>query len=402
MQSALEGIKVIDAGLLVQGPQSAAYLRDLGAQVIKVELPGFGDQSRFLFLSDTDFRSAFYSACNRGKRSMTLDLRTESGSDILKKLIVDTDILISNFKPGTMEDWGLGYESLSEINPKLIWAAGSTFGPLGPDSHREGADLAAQCAGGIVSTTGFDGDDPSPVGVTIADHIGSLNMTIGILTALYHRQTTGRGQKIETSLLGGQTWAQASEITHYLMSGELPGRANFGHPLVRATYRIFETSDGWIGLIAIPLDKFDEFLVAIERTDILLDERFQNHGIQADRGKSSGWDSWFSKELAKTIKKHTTAYWTDLFQRTGVRYAPVNTYEQVSADEGVRANGYIQGMQDGDGETYDAVIPPLRMSETPLNPGKSVPSLGQHTGEILSELGYTEEQTEKLQTERVV
>ena len=211
MSGPLQGIRVLDVGLLVQAPQAAALLSDMGADVIKVELPGFGDQARFIPLSLEDFRSAYFTACNRGKRSLTLDLRTPAGAAVFGRLAETADVVVSNFKPGTMESWGLGYEDLAEHNPRIVWAGGSTFGPAGPDAEREGADLAGQAAGGLVSTTGRDGDPPSPVGVTIADHIGSLNMVAGVLAALHARERTGRGQRVEVSLLGGQIWAQAAE-----------------------------------------------------------------------------------------------------------------------------------------------------------------------------------------------
>ena len=175
MAGALQGIKVIEVGLLIQGPQAAALLADMGADVIKVELPGIGDQGRYIFLGDGDLRSAVFIGCNRGKRGLTLDLRHEQGANIFKKLTETADIVISNFKPGTLDEWGLGYEDLAAINPRIIWAAGSTFGPVGPDAAREGADLAGQSAGGLISTTGSEGDPPTPVGAFIADHIGSLN-----------------------------------------------------------------------------------------------------------------------------------------------------------------------------------------------------------------------------------
>ena len=396
MSGLLDGIKVIDAGLFVQGPQCAAYLGHLGAEVIKIELPYFGDQSRYILLGPTDFRSAYYAACNRGKKSLSLDLRTEQGSDILKRLASKADVLVSNFKPGTLEEWGLGYEDLEKVNPRLIWAAGSAFGPEGPDSHREGADLAAQCAGGLVSTIGCDGDAPSPVGVTIADHIGALNMTCGILAALHARATSGRGQKIQVSLLGGQIWAQASEFTHYLMTEEVPGRSNFGHPLILGSYRIFETADGWIGLIGVPQETFDDFLVSMERTDLLLDARFHEPGYSAEKR------NWFNGELATTFKTRSTESWCKKFAETGVRYAPVNDYAATAQDEGVKANGYIQELAESNGTTDRAVAPPLHLNNTPLQVDGTVPQLGEHTNEILEDMGFTAEEIETLRDDGVV
>ena len=199
----LKGVTVLDIGLLVQGPQAAAAMQDMGADVIKVELPGMGDHARWIFCATDDPRSAYFTAVNRGKRGMTIDLRKPEGVEVFLRLVDRADVLISNFKPGTLEEWGLGFDVLSARNPRLIWGSGSAFGTAGPDALREGADLAGQSAGGLISTVGEDGQPPSPVGVTIADHIASQNLTAGVLAALFAREQTGRGQKVEVSLLGG-------------------------------------------------------------------------------------------------------------------------------------------------------------------------------------------------------
>ena len=181
---ALDGIKVIEAGLLVQGPQAAATLAEWGADVIKVELPNFGDQSRWLPLAADDPRSAFFIGCNRGKRSVTVDLRNAEGREVFLRLVENADVVITNFAPGTMDEWGLGYDVVAARNPRIIYAAGTTFGSVGDDARREGADLSGQSAGGLISTTGRDGGEPTTIGVAIADHIGSQNLVGGILAAL--------------------------------------------------------------------------------------------------------------------------------------------------------------------------------------------------------------------------
>ena len=171
MGGALEGLRVVEAGLLVQGPQAAATLGEWGAEVVKVELPGIGDQARWLPIAPDDWRSAFFVACNRGKRSITADLRREEGREVFLRLAEWADVVITNFKPGTMDAWGLGYEDVAARNPRVVYAAGSTFGLVGPDAGREGADLSAQAVGGLISTTGRIDGEPSPVGVTLADAV---------------------------------------------------------------------------------------------------------------------------------------------------------------------------------------------------------------------------------------
>ncbi len=396
MTGPLDGIRVLEAGLLIQGPQAAALLADMGADVVKVELPGIGDQGRYVFVAPDDPRSAVYTACNRGKRSISLDLRHERGALVFKTLVKTADVVVSNFRPGTLEAWGLGYEDLAKVNPGIISAQGSTFGPLGPDAGREGADLAGQAAGGLISTTGGDGDAPTPVGAFIADHIGSLNMVAGILAALHARSASGQGQRVEVSLLGGQIWAQASEYTHYLMTQRLPGRANFGHPLINAAYGIFETADGWLGIIGVPPDARDAFFVAIERPDLALDERLQNVVMAAEDL------AWFKTELRATFKARSTDDWCRTLAEAGVRYAPVRDYRQVVDDPGAWENGYFAEAIGEGGDAHRVVGAPIRMSATPLRPGAVAPALGAHTDEVLREAGISDEEIAELRTQGTV
>ncbi|MCH2352902.1 MAG: CoA transferase [Pseudomonadales bacterium] len=392
MAGALQGIKVIEVGLLIQGPQAAALLADMGADVIKVELPGIGDQGRYIFLGDGDLRSAVFIGCNRGKRGLTLDLRHEQGANIFKKLTETADIVISNFKPGTLDEWGLGYEDLAAINPRIIWAAGSTFGPVGPDAAREGADLAGQSAGGLISTTGSDGDPPTPVGAFIADHIGSLNMVSGILAALHSRHESGHGQRIEVSLVGGQIWAQATEYTHYLLTGNIPGRSNFGHPLIPAAYRIFQTADGWVGLIGLSAEAKDVFFALVGRPEMAMDPRFDALLLSPEELKS------LVGELEPIFLERTTDEWCELLQEAGARFAPVRNYAEVVADEGVWENDYFVEVKDDAGQSQRVVGTPIRMSETPLQPSAIAPDLGQHSEEILKEAGYSAADIEEFRT----
>ena len=383
---ALEGIRVVDVGLLVQGPQAGQTLRDLGAEVIKVELPGLGDMARWIPISMEDLRTPYFEACNRGKRSITVDLRVAEGANIFRKLVDTADVLVANFKPGTLEAWGLSYEALSKSNPGLIYAMGSTFGPEGKGADREGADLAGQAAGGLISTTGSDGEPPTPVGATIADHIGSMNMTVGILAALFSRNVTGKGQRIDVSLLGGQIYAQASEYTAYLMTGEVPGRSNGGHPLLPMAYGVLETADGYIALVGVLPDKRQALYEAAGVPELIEDERFAPIIYTTEIRQE------LFRLLADGFKAKTTDEWAEILDRIEVRYAPVNDYEQAASDPLVITNKYIVELEDFNGETRRVVGSPIKMSDTPTSPSASAPELGQHTEEILLELGYSWEQ----------
>ena len=387
---ALEGIRVVDVGLLVQGPQAGQTLRDLGAEVIKVELPGLGDMARWIPISMEDLRTPYFEACNRGKKSITIDLRVTEGANIFRKLVDAADVLVANFKPGTLEAWGLSYEELSKTNPGLIYAMGSTFGPEGKGADREGADLAGQAAGGLISTTGSDGEPPTPVGATIADHIGSMNMTVGILAALFSRNVTGKGQRVDVSLLGGQIYAQASEYTAYLMTEKVPGRSNGGHPLLPMAYGILETADGHIALVGVLPDKRQALYEAAGVPELIEDERFAPIIYTTEIRQE------LFRLLSDGFKAKTTDEWAAILDRIEVRYAPVNDYAQAASDPLVTTNNYIVELEDVNGETRRVVGSPIKMSDTPTSPSASAPELGQHTEEVLLELGYTWEQIGEL------
>ncbi|HSZ37577.1 MAG TPA: CoA transferase [Acidimicrobiales bacterium] len=393
---ALDGIRVLEAGLLVQGPQVSLTMLEWGAEVIKLELPGFGDQSRWLPISREDRRSPWFTAYNRGKRSMTIDLRVPRGQEVFFRLVERSDVFVSNFKPGTLDSWGVGYGEASRRNPRIIYAMGSSFGPEGPDAQREGADLSGQAGGGIISTTGGAGSDPSPVGATIADHISGQNLLAGVLAALYARERTGHGQLVETSLLGGQVWAQAGEITKYLMSGEMTGPANRGHSMVPGIYGMFATSDGWIAIVGVAGPLRDRFYETLGRPDLI--ERFSGL-LYFEDDKAALWPI-----LDEVFATKTTAEWCDLLGAAGLRFAPVRDHAAVARDPGIRINGYIETVDDPDssGSSLDVVRTPVRFSDGNQTGPVRPPELGQHTEEVLLEAGYSWDDITSLSEDGVV
>lgn len=392
---ALEGIRVLDLGLLVQAPQAGALFADMGADVIKVELPGLGDQARWIGVSTQDRRAPYFIGVNRGKRSFTCDLRKPDGREVFLKLVETADVMLSNFKPGTLDAWGLSYEDVAARNPRIIYASGSAFGRHGAEAEREGADLAGQSMGGLISTTGRDGSPPTPVGVTIADHIASQNMASGVLAALFARERTGKGQRVDVSLLGGQIWAQASELSGFFFSG-IKGRANRGHPLLHAVYGIMPTADGYIALVGIPPPLRTAFYNAIGRPDLLEIERFAAMFLEAD-DKQDLFDI-----LETVFVTKTTAEWCAILKAAGQRYAPVYTYADLADDEQARVNGYIVDIEHPEWGPMKSIGTPIEMSDTPLQPGFLPPELGQDTEVLLLEMGYTWDDVERFKASGAV
>jgi crotonobetainyl-CoA:carnitine CoA-transferase CaiB-like acyl-CoA transferase len=378
---ALDGIRVLDLGVLVQAPQAALLLGDMGASVIKVELPGIGDQSRWIPATYGHAMSGYWIGCNRGKRSVTIDLRKPEGRDVFLRLADSADVVVSNFKPGTLDDWGLSYEVLSARNPRVIYATGATFGAIGPNAHREGADLAGQAAGGLISTTGVDGGPVTPVGATIADHMSSQHLASGILAALFARFTTGRGQRVEVSLVGGAIWAQASEFSAYLASGKIPGRSNGGHPLINGTYGIVPTADGHVAVVGVVALARPAFARLIGNEAFFDDPRFAPP-LMTEAQKIA-----LLKELEPIFVTKTTNEWVHELRAIGVRCAPVRDYAAIVADPEVYENGYLVKVNDPEHGEITVVGSPLRMSDTPMVPSTRAPELGEHTEEILLEIG---------------
>jgi CoA:oxalate CoA-transferase len=385
---ALDGLRVIDIGLLVHGPQAAGMLSDMGADVIKVELPEIGDQARWVVLSAEDRRAPYYVACNRGKRSVTVDARTEAGARVILRLVETADVIISNFAEGTMDSWGIGYDALSAVNPRLVYAAGSMLGAEGPDSGRKGADLAGQAMGGLISTTGTGEDDVGPVGVAIADHIASQNMVAGILAALVARERTGRGQMVETSLVGGQIYAQAGEVTAYLMSGRAPGPADGGHPLVRTLYGLVPTADGHIAIVGSAGRGRAVLFEILGRPEWAEDPRYMDRMIHDDVR-----DHLFH-ELADIFRTRPTAEWLEIL--SGHRVYEVRDYAMIAADPQNHVNGYVIEITDPSSGAGTIVGTPVRLSDTPSEIDPAVPELGQHTDEVLIEIGYDRAEIDRL------
>jgi crotonobetainyl-CoA:carnitine CoA-transferase CaiB-like acyl-CoA transferase len=378
----LSGVRVLDFTIFQQGPQATLVMADMGADVIKAEPPGFGDLGRVLAMHGPGRVSAYHLAHSRGKRSLTVNLKTQAGLEIVRKLIPQMDVLVHNFRPGAMERLGLGYDDVRPLNERIIYGEASGWGTKGPKARHPAFDIAAQARSGLMSMTGEEDGGPLPAGVAIADYIGAMNLALAVVSALYSREVTGVGQKIETSLFGSQIAAQAWEMQYFLLSGRMK-RSGRGHAYLPTIWRTFRTSDGWAVIGGVGDDRWPAFCAAIAMPELEDDERFRD-GMLRRRNIDALYAMLDDKFLAKT-----TAEWIDVLDKHDMICAPVFDYEAVSNDSQALENEYILTVDHPLNGPTKVVGFPWKFSETPASAAPAAPELGQHTEEILLALGYT-------------
>ncbi|MEX2226456.1 MAG: CoA transferase [Dehalococcoidia bacterium] len=389
MPGPLDGVKVIDFTVFQQGPQATLIMADMGADVIKVEPTVFGDLGRVLALTGENRFSAYHLAHNRGKRSITLNLKIEAARDVVRTLIPRMDVMVHNFRPGVMERLGLGYDDLRPLNETIIYAHASGWGPAGPKAEHPAFDIAAQARGGLMSVTGEKDGGPLPAGVAIADYIGAVNLALAVTAALYARKTTGAGQRIDTSLFGTQIAAQAWELQYFILSRK-PNRGGRGHSYLPTIWRTFQTSDGWAVVGGVGDDRWPAFCQAVGMPELEHDDRFVNAGVRRNNLEVL-YELLDDKFLAKTTRE-----WIDVLESHDMICGPVQDYEQLTADAQALANGYLVDVEHPSNGTTQVVGAPWRFSETPAHIAAAAPELGQHTEEILLSSGYSWDQITSL------
>ncbi len=406
MPGPLTGLRVLDLTRVLAGPWATQILADFGAHVIKIEKPGEGDDTRgwgppFITNADgTKGDAAYFLSANRGKWSVTIDMASSRGQELIRQLAAQSDIVMENFKVGGLKKYELDYESLKAINPRLIYCSLTGFGQNGPYAQRAGYDFMIQGMGGIMSVTGqpdgAPGAEPMKVGVAFADIFTGLYCTIGIQAALYHRERTGQGQYIDVALLDSQVGVLANQALNYLVGGKAPTRMGNAHPNI-VPYQTFATRDGFI-IMAVATDRqFKEYCAIIGLPDLAQDERFRlNRGRVVNRAE-------LIPLLVEPMKTRTTAEWVAAFEAAAIPCGPINTIDQVFANEQVLARGLQIGLTREDGVQVPGVANPIVFSETPIEYDKAPPRLGDGTEKVLREaLGLSGEDIAALRAKGVV
>lgn len=394
MPSALEGIRVLDLTQIMAGPFCAMLLADLGAEVIKIEKPRGGDDSRRMAPPYYNGESAAFIAMNRNKYGLALDIRTPAGKEILGRLIASADVLVENFRPGTMARLGFGFEQVHAKYPALIYCSISGFGQTGPDRERGGFDLVTQAMSGVLSVTGTP-QEPAKVGVPISDLNAGLFASHAILAALLFRARTGEGQYIDTSLFEAALAYTIWESNEYWATGSPPQRLGTAHRL-SAPYQVLATSNGWIAIGAANQRNWERLAQALGRADLLHDPRF------ADNGKRMQHLAELVETLTATLKTRTTEEWLRVLEAADVPCGPVMALDQVYHYPQTRARNMDVEIEHPVAGRVHAIGFPVKYSSTPGQIYRPAPVLGQHTFALLQELGMSEAECRQLEADGVV
>ena len=394
MTTALEDIKVVDLTRTLAGPFCTQMLGDMGADVIKIEEPNLGDETRswtpFWNEEGTQFLSF-----NRNKRSLSVNLKEKEAVDIVLGLAAKADVMVESFRAGALDRMGLGYDAVRAVNPGIVYCSVSGYGRTGPMANKPGYDLIIQAYSGLMNLTGEPDGLPLRVGFSLVDLFTGMMAYGSILTALHHRQKTGEGQRIEAALLDGQVATMSYHATGYMATGVEPKRLGSGHPSL-VPYQSFPASDGYFILGCANQGLWERLCRGLDRADLLEDPRFStNTDRVTHRAECVG-------ALSEIFQTDTVAHWVDVISEAGVPCGPINRVPQVIEDAQVNARNMIVDMPHP--RVPDLKVPgsPLKLADTPPSIRRPPPMLGQHNEEILAECGYDGEQIEKLRQKGVI
>jgi CoA:oxalate CoA-transferase len=385
----LSGVKVIDLTHMLAGPYCTWLLGALGADVIKVEMPGGGDFTRSI-APFADERSVYFCSVNRNKRSITLNLKRPLGKEALLRLVQSADVFVENNRPGVMQRLGLDYESLAKINQRLVYASISGFGQTGPYSKRPAFDAVVQAMSGIMSITGEEGGPPVRVGTSIGDIGASLFGTVGVLAALNDRNATGRGARVDIAMLDSQVAILENAVARYLNSKDVPRRIGSRHPLI-APFQAFPTGDEPIVICVDTEEQWARLCRAIERADLMSNPHFDNGSSRAH------YHAELEPELIKALAKRTRAEWLAILDTADVPCGPINDIPTVVSDQQILARGMIVPEANG-----GYVNQPIRFSPYAQMPQQSAPQLGADTLAVLAEHGFTNDEIAKMRDQGAI
>jgi CoA:oxalate CoA-transferase len=397
MPGPLSGYKVLSFCRALSGPFTTMLLCDLGAEVIKIEDPKGGDRTRFVTPQINDV-STYFLSVNRGKKSITLNLKDERAKKIVFDLVTKVDVLVENFRPGVMARLGFDYETIRKHNPKIIYTSISGFGQTGPYAKKPAYDMLAQGMGGIVSITGPEDPKAPPVrvGASIGDTTASFFGAMSTLAALLEREKTGEGQMIDVAMLDSQVALCENAIARYFATGAIPRPAGSRHPLV-APFQIFPTKDDYLVVIASNDDLWKNFCTAADKPEWVSDARYGN------REGRLAHHAQLEKDMNTVMRSKTSAQWTKLFEAHKVMCGPVNNIEQVTKDPQVNARNMFYEVDHPKAGKHKLVGTPMKFSRTTCETKKAAPELGADNQEVLSSvLGLSEEEIETLRKEKVI
>ena len=399
----LAGVTVLDLSRVLAGPWATQGLADLGAEVIKVERPGVGDDTRHwgppfaLHADGGPGDAAYFFAANRGKRSVTVDIARPEGADLVRRLAAKADVVVENFKVGGLKKYGLDYASLAALYPRLVYCSITGFGQTGPEAGRAGYDYMIQAMGGLMSITGEPGRPPVKVGVAVADLFAGLYASNAILAALLHARATGEGQHIDIALFEAQAAMLANQASNWFVSGDVPERLGAAHPNL-APYQPLPTRDGAL-VVAVGNDgQFQALCLALEAPDLASDPRFANNSGRVGH----------REELTRTLEAltgpRTTGELIAALEAAGVPCGPINTIPEVFAERQAQARGMVVEQARGDLKaTVRTVASPMRLSKTPVSYRTPPPALGVDTDEVLTQaLGLSGEEILRLRGQGVI
>lgn len=402
MAGPLEGIRVTDLSHVLAAPYCTMILADLGAEVIKVE-PPIGDDSRQFgpFIKEADGKaeqSGYFISINRNKKSICVNLKTQEGKKILKELIEISDVVVENFRPTTMKKLGFSYEEMKKINPSIIYCSICGFGhdALPEYATKPAYDMVAQAYSGLMSITGPEGGPPCRVGSSVGDIIAGHQGAIGILSALWYRQNTGKGQHVDISMVDGLVSILENAVVRYTMTGEIPKPLGTAHPTI-TPFQSFETKDSWI-ITPIGNDNlWAKFCEAIDRTDLIDNPKFKTNPLRTENRKE------LIPILADVLKTKTTAEWSKIFEEYNLPYSPLNTVDKVVDDPNINYRKMIVEFEQPKVGKVKTTGSPFRLSETPGLVRTHAPLLGEHTDEVLNNLlKYSEIQIKELREKGVI